>query len=247
MGTIDLLFKKEEITDNLMKNQIAIVFDILLATSTASSMFYNGAKEVIPVLDGEEALKKAKEQTTDDFILVGEYLGRTIEGFHEPIPTLLKNRVKGKRVIFSTTNGTVALKNSWAADAVYAASMLNEETLANHLIAEYGARDYMLVCSGSSNAFNLEDLYGAGSFIANLVQIGKERGISWNMSDAAIAALHFYKGNEENGEALLKASRVGANLVNAGLGDEVTYIMQKNACPVIPKLNGEILTLVETK
>ncbi|MFA8439558.1 2-phosphosulfolactate phosphatase [Pueribacillus sp. YX66] len=247
MATIDLLLKKEEINDNIMKNQIAVVFDILLATSTVSSMFYNGAKEVIPVLDGEEALKKAKEQQTDDYILVGEYLGETIEGFYPPIPTLLTNRVKEKRVIFSTTNGTVALKNSWAADAVYAASMLNEETLANYLMTEYRSRDYMLVCSGSSNAFNLEDLYGAGSFIANLVQIGEKRGLSWYMTDAAIAALHFYEGNRENGETLLKASRVGESLVNKGFGDVVNYIMQKNACPVIPKLNGEVLTLVETK
>lgn len=247
MGTIDLLLKKEEIHDHIMKNQIAVVFDILLATSTASSMFYNGAKEIIPVLDGEEALKTAQEQTSDDYILVGEYLGRTIEGFNEPIPSLLKNKVKDKRVIFSTTNGTVALKNSWAADAVYAASMLNEEIMARYVLTEYGATDYMLVCSGSANAFNLEDLYGAGSFIANLIEIGKERGISWNMSDAAIAALHFYEGNQDNGEALLKASRVGANLVHAGLEDEVAYIMRKNACPVIPKMQGETLTLIEQK
>lgn len=246
MGTIDLLLKKEEINDDLMKNQVAVVFDILLATSTASSMFYHGAKEVIPVLDGEEALKKAEEQTTDDYILVGEYLGRTIEGFHEPIPTLLKHKVKDKRVIFSTTNGTVALKNSWAADAVYAASMLNEEVLANYLISKYGANNFMLVCSGSSNAFNLEDLYGAGSFIENLIRSGDQHGITWNMSDAAIAALHFYKGNEKNGEALLKSSRVGYNLVQKGFGDEVTYIMQKNSCPVIPKLNGESLLVVNS-
>ncbi len=245
LGTIQLLLKKEEIHDAIMKNKIAVVFDILLATSTAASMFYNGAKEVIPVLNQEEALKTAKEQTTDDYILVGEYLGETIAGFHGPIPTLLKNVVRGKRVIFTTTNGTVALKNSRAADAVYAASMLNEEAVAEHLISKYGAKNYVLVCSGSSNQFNLEDLYGAGSFIANLVQFGKERGITWEMSDAAIAALYFYNGNRENGEALLKASRVGQNLVNKGYGDEVAYIMQKNACPVIPKLNGDILTLVE--
>lgn len=245
MRTIDLLLKKEEINNHIMKNQVAVVFDILLATSTAASMFYHGAKEIIPVLDGEEALKTAKEQTRDDYLLVGEYLGQTIEGFHSPIPSLLKDVVNGKRIIFSTTNGTVALKNSWAADAIYAASMLNEKMMVDHLVDQHGESDYMLVCSGSSNTFNLEDLYGAGSFIETLIETGNKKGFKWTLSDAAIAALYFYKGNKENGEALLKASRVGANLVNRGFGDEVSYIMQKNACPVVPKLNDGVLTLVD--
>lgn len=246
MGMIDLLLKKEEISDDKMRNHVAVVFDILLATSTISSMFYNGAESIMPVLDGEEALQRGREQTDDDFILVGEYLGTTIEGFHEPIPSLLKNKVKDKRIIFSTTNGTVALKNSNAADAVYAASMLNEEILAKYLLENYGSQPLMLVCSGSSNEFNLEDLYGAGSFIDTLFRVGEQYGARWNMTDAAVAALHFYKGNQANGERLLKASRVGENLVNAGLGDEVAYIMRKNACPVIPKLNGDLLTLVQS-
>lgn len=246
MGKIDLLLRKEEINDGAMKNQIAVVFDILLATSTISSMFYHGAKEIMPVLDGKEALKKAEEQTEDDdYILVGEYLGRTIEGFLDPIPTSLKQRVKGKRVIFSTTNGTVALKNSWAADAVYAASMLNEKMLAEHLINHYGNRSYMMVCSGSSEQFNLEDLYGAGSFIENLLEQGKKRGISLEMSDAALTALHFYKGNREQGESLLKVCRVGNNLVNKGYPDEIAYILKKNACPVLPRMEGEVLRLVD--
>ncbi|PWA12475.1 2-phosphosulfolactate phosphatase [Pueribacillus theae] len=245
MGKIDLLLKKEEINDNIMNNNIAVVFDILLATSTASAMFYYGAKEIIPVLDGKEALKLAEKQADDNFMLVGEHLGITIEGFLDPIPTRLKDKVKGKRVIFSTTNGTVALKNSWAAKAVYAASILNEEILANHLMNEYGADSYMLVCSGSSEKFNLEDLYGAGSFIENLIQAGETQGIDWEMSDSALAALHFYKGNKENGEQLLKASRVGRKLVNEGHGEDVEYILKKNACPVISRLEGESLRRID--
>lgn len=240
-----MLLKKEEIQEALLKNQVAIVFDILLATSTISSMFYHGAKEIVPVLDKDEALRKAEELSADDAMLVGEYLGQTIDGFFAPIPSLLKDKVKDKRIIFSTTNGTVALKNCKAADEVYAASMLNETALANYLIERYGASNYLLVCSGSSDAFNLEDLYGAGSFIAQLIERGREKNLQWLMTDSALAAFYFYKGNEQNGEKLLKLSRVGQSLVQVGLGDEVTYILQKNACPVIPKLKGEALTVVK--
>lgn len=229
----------------MLKNQIAVVFDILLATSTVSSMFYHGAKEIFPVLDKNEALKKREELNDDDVILVGEYLGRTLDGFLTPIPSLLKDKVKDKRIVFSTTNGTVALKKCYAADQIYAASFLNEAILANYLVERYGASNFLIVCSGSSNAFNLEDLYGAGSFIAKLIEIGQEKNLEWHLTDSAIASLYFYKGNEQQGEKLLKASRVGQSLVKAGFGEEVKYILQKDACPVIPKLQGEVLKVVE--
>src|SRR5690606_1122446 len=136
---------------------------------------------------------KSEELNADDVLQVGEYLGRTIDGFLPPIPSLLKDKVKDKRIIFSTTNGTVALKKCRAAKATYAASFLNEAVLANYLIDRYGESNYLLVCSGSSNAFNLEDLYGAGAFISTLLQIGQEKNMQWQMTDSALASLYFYK------------------------------------------------------
>ncbi len=208
-------------------------------------MFYHGAKEIFPVLDKNEALKKSEELNADDVLLVGEYLGRTIDGFLPPIPSFLKDKVKDKRIVFSTTNGTVALKKCCFADEIYAASFLNEEAVARYLIDCYGARNFLIVCSGSANAFNLEDLYGAGSFISRLLEIGEEKKYEWQLTDSALAALYFYKGNEEHSENLLTLSRVGQSLVKAGFGDEVMYILQKDACPVIPKLQGDVLKVVE--
>lgn len=208
-------------------------------------MFYHGAKEIYPVLDKNEALKKKAKLQAGDVMLVGEYLGKTIDGFFAPIPSLLKDKVKDKRIIFSTTNGTVALKNCCTADEIYAASFLNEAVLANYLVERYGASNFLLVCSGSANAFNLEDLFGAGSFIAELIRIGREKNLEWQLTDSALASLYFYKGNEQRGEKLLTSSKVGQSLVKAGFGDEVKYILQKNACPVIPKLQGEVLKAVE--
>lgn len=247
MARLDLILRKEEITKETVEGNVAVVFDILLATSTISSMLYHGAKEIIPVLNEEEALKEAEKKSHEDVILVGEYRGKTIEGFLEPFPTKLKEKVNGKTVIFTTTNGTVALKNAWAAKAIYAASMLNEETLTNYLVNTYDNQSITLICSGSSGQFNLEDFFGAGSFAKALLAASEKRGVEWELSDAALAALHFYKANEMKGEELLKESRVGKRLINEGYANEVFYTLEKRACPVVPRLDGDVLTMVENE
>lgn len=244
MATLDVLLRKEDINEQSVRGNVTVVFDILLATSTITSMFHHGAQQIMPVMNGEEGLSKKREAAYDDFMLVGEYRGRTIEGFLAPYPTTLKEQVHGRNVIFTTTNGTVALRNSWPSEAVYAGSMLNEEILTDYLVHTYKGQAIMLVCSGSSGQFNLEDFYGVGSFIKALLAAGNRRGVAWELSDAAVTALHFYKANEHKGEELLKKSRVGNKLTNEGHQSEVRYVLQKNACPVIPRLDGDLLKLV---
>jgi len=241
MRKLELCLRKEEIDEDELLGKVAVVFDIFLATSTAAAMLHNGAKEVIPVLNYEDALQKAKEQAAQDHVLVGEYLGRTIEGFLFPFPTRLKERVNGKTVVFSTTNGTVALRKTRSAKAVFAASMLNEGPLTNYLIDTYRDESIVLVCSGSNGKFSLEDFFGAGSFIKTLTDAGLKEGLEWRMSDASLAALHFYQANVENAEELLQQSRVGKSLVEEGFRDELVFTLQKNACPVIPHLDGDTL------
>lgn len=245
MGRVDLLLTKEEINDDLLQNKVAVVLDILLATSTITSLFHQGAKEIIPVSDGAEALKEKQQQVDDNFILTGEYLGSKLDGFLRPSPIHLNNEVNGKRVVFSSTNGTVALKKSKAALASYAASMLNEKVVAKHLVTTYKRKPIVLVCSGSSGEFSLEDFFGAGSFIKALLDESANGNLDWEMSDSAMTAFHFYEGNKGKGEQLLKASRIGTNLINNGFEEEISYIMQKNKCPVIPRLEGRVLKLIE--
>lgn len=82
MRKIHLLLKKEEIDEQkISENKVAVVFDILLATSTITSALEFGAKQVIPVLNGTDAEKIASTMNGEDCVLVGEYQGKTIDGF----------------------------------------------------------------------------------------------------------------------------------------------------------------------
>jgi 2-phosphosulfolactate phosphatase len=231
---VHLLLKKEEIDEEKMQeNKLAVVFDILLATSTVTAALEFGAKEVIPVLNGTEAQLEAQGREEDSFVLVGEYQGKTIDGFLSPNPLELKEKIQGKTVILSTTNGTVALKNSSGANAVYAASILNSQAVANHILKDYKGETIILVCSGSSQEFNVEDFYGAGCFIDCLY---RGKGEEIDLTDSAFAAHQFYINNKEKGQDILKISRVGQMLLQAGFDKEIEFVSQEGFFQSVPRL-----------
>lgn len=234
MMKIHLLLKKEDIDKQKMAdNKIAVVFDVLLATSTITSALEFGAKEVIPVLDGKEAEKEAEGREKDHFVLVGEYQGKTIDGFLSPNPMELREKIEGKSVILSTTNGTVALKNSADAHRVYAASLMNCKAVANHILKDYQGETIVVVCSGSSNEFNIEDFHGAGCFIDCLI---KEYDKEFFLTDSAYAAHRFYHAHNQNSDDILKDSRVGRMLSKHGFDHEIEFVSQQNVFTTVPML-----------
>ncbi|MCZ0853301.1 2-phosphosulfolactate phosphatase, partial [Brevibacillus laterosporus] len=214
---VHVILKKEELLAKKLEGKTVVIFDILLATSTIAAALQQGATEVIPVKNEEEARKKAKTYKPDEIALVGEYGGKTIEGFFEPNPSTLKQHVQNKTVILSTTNGTVAIHNAEKAKHVYAASLLNGEAVASAVCQP--SETVLLVCSGSSGRFCLEDLYGAGYFISCLLRLK-----AFRLTDAAKAALLFYEAYEHSPVEILKQSAVGEMLTQSGFLDEIGFV-----------------------
>lgn len=229
---VHLLMKKEEIDHAQMDEQkIAIVFDVLLATSTITACFDFGATQVLPVMNEQEALQKAKNFAKDEVVLVGEYNGVTIDGFLDPAPLTLKKHVAGKIVILSTTNGTVAIRKSAGAKEVYVASILNGEIISSQVAEKHTEETIMVVCSGSKNRFCLEDFYGAGYFISQLVSGGDD---SIDLTDSARTAMLFYENTKD--QDILRQSRVGKKLETYGFKKELDFINQEGVSPVVPRL-----------
>jgi 2-phosphosulfolactate phosphatase len=245
MPKVHLLLRKEEIDEStLANNKIAVVFDILLATSTITAALSFGAKTVIPVFSGLEAQQVSQLFPSGSYELVGEYEGRTIEGFYSPAPLSLKEMSAGKTLILSTTNGTVAIRKAMTASTLYIGSLLNGQALAKHIRCYHQKETIVAVCAGSSGRFCLEDFYGAGYFIACLLM----NGITVDdLSDSAAAAFFFYKqySTVDGGRMILKSSHVGRWLIAHGLEHEIDYISEQGTMSIIPifqktKWGGEI-------
>ncbi|HSI67926.1 MAG TPA: 2-phosphosulfolactate phosphatase [Planococcus sp. (in: firmicutes)] len=240
MPKLHVLMKKEEIDPFKMGiDKTVVVFDVLLATSTITACFWHGAKEVVPVLDGDEARRHGAMMEPDSFCLVGEYNGRTIDGFLDPNPLQLKQEAYGKTVVLSTTNGTVAIQKSAGAKKVYTASLLNGQAAADKIVADHLEETIVVVCSGSGGEFCMEDLYGAGYFVDCLMKNIKH----WELTDSAKAARIFYHSNQANGEAILKASRVGEMLMRNGFEEEIDFIASQGIMDMVPWLEDGKLVI----
>lgn len=234
---LHVLTKKEELDGVRVPGKVVIVLDILFATTTMVTALAHGAQEVVPVLDEAAARNAATRFPAGSFVLAGELYAETLPGFAHPAPlALLEHGVQGKSVIYSTTNGTVALAQASAAARVYCGALLNARALTEYVLAQHPHETVLIVCAGSGDNFNLEDFYGAGYF----VECFRER--IPDLSDAAKAALALYR-QARAPEALLDC-RVGRMMAERGLAHEVEFACRRDVFPVIPALQDGRLRLV---
>ena len=229
---IHVLGRKEDLDAVRLPGKVVIVLDVLFATSTIVAALGHGAPSVIPALDEAAARAESASHAPGAYVLAGELYAETLPGFAPPTPlALVEHGVAGKHVIYSTTNGTVALHGASAADHVYAAALLNGRAIVDHVLARHPDRTILILCSGSLGNFNLEDFYGAGY----LVQLLAERlGEQADFSDAARVARRLFRSGDP--VATLTDCRVGRMMTERGLAHEIAYAAQLSALAVVPRL-----------
>jgi 2-phosphosulfolactate phosphatase len=235
---VHVLGRREDLDTVRMPGKIAIVLDVLFATSTIVTALAHGARRVIPRVDETAARDEARRHPDGSWVLAGELLAETLPGFATPTPlALVEHGVQDRTVIYSTTNGTVALGDAAGADHVYAAALLNGAATIDHVLATHPDRTLLIVCSGSMGNFNLEDFYGAGYLVELLAQ---RLGEGADYSDAARAARALFRSGAP--APTLADCRVGRMMAARGLAHEVAYAAQLSALPVVAKLSaGEVV------
>jgi 2-phosphosulfolactate phosphatase len=239
MQKIHVLFTKEELDHQRLEGRVVIVLDVLFATTSALTALQAGASAVIPALDAEHARSIAASLAPARTVLSGELDAETLPGFVHPTPlALLRQDLQDRILIYSTTNGTVALHKAQAAAQVYAASLRNAQATIQHVLREHAHSTVLVVCAGSSAQFNLEDFYGAGLLVHGLQQAPGPR----SYSDAALAAALLMQGSDAL--RCLRASRVGRLMTSRGLDAEVDYAAQLHADSGVARLQNGCLVRV---
>ena len=232
---VHVLTRKEELDRVRLPGKVVVVLDIIFATTTMVAALAHGAKEIVPVPD-----EKAARACASDFpgcVLSGELYADTLPGFAHPAPlALVAHGIQGKSVIYSTTNGTVAMTQASGAARVYCGALLNARRLVEHILEQHARETVLIVCSGSGDNFNFEDFYGAGYFVECFLPHVED------LSDAAKAALALYR-HAKAPEALLDC-RVGRMMAARGLAHEVEFACRRDAFPVVPVLDDRRLRLV---
>jgi len=152
-----------------LRDATCVVFDVLRATSTFVTALHHGAKAIVPVSEIAEAL--ALRQKQPDVLLGGERDGVRIRATQTGgIDFDLGNspreytpeKVRGKMIVSTTTNGTRALRACTGAQTVLAASFLNLTATAQ-FIRQLQPAQIVLVCAGTRENIATEDVLAAGA------------------------------------------------------------------------------------
>jgi len=237
---LHVLTRKEELDSVRVQGKVVVVIDVLFATTTMVAALAHGAREVIPVLDEAAARAEDERHARGSCVLAGELYAETLPGFVHPAPlALIAHGVRDRVVVYSTTNGTVAMALAAAARRVYCGALLNARRLAEHILLEHSGDTVLLVCSGSGANFNFEDFYGAGCFVERFVET---LGPAADLSDAARAARTVYR-HSPLPQALLEC-RLGRMMSARGLRHEVEFACRTDAFPVVPALEEGRLRLI---
>ena len=241
-----------------------MVFDVLRATSTFVTALQNGARAVVPVSEISEAL--AWRQKEPAVLLGGERDGVKIRGgltggvdfdLGNSPREYTPEKVRGKTIVSTTTNGTRALRACAGAQTVLAASFLNL-TATVAFIKKLQPVQVVPVCAGTHENTALEDVLAAGALCemlfggARLLASRKANGNtpargdhrSWmaagapslDLSDSAEMARATYAQAKANLAAAVGRSENARRLLGIPeLHDDVSFCLQRDIFPLVVK------------
>ncbi|HHO57911.1 MAG TPA: 2-phosphosulfolactate phosphatase, partial [Oceanithermus profundus] len=142
----------------------ALVVDVIRATTTAAFLLDGGARELVLTAEVAQARAEARRRGA---LLAGERGGLPPEGFdlgNSP-REVHPDRVRGRTVVMTTTNGTrAALRAAGAAERVGLAALVNAGAAVRWAAARGG--DVVLLAAGREGRAALDDAYVLGALVA---------------------------------------------------------------------------------
>jgi 2-phosphosulfolactate phosphatase len=147
-----------------VQDNTVVVVDVLRATSCMTTALAHGITGIIPFADLEEC----RCMKASGCFTAGERNGEKVDGFdlgNSPFE-YMDEKLRGRRVAFTTTNGTQAISKSGGAKEIVIGSFLNLSAVINHL--KNKDNDVLIVCAGWKGRVNLEDTLFAGALVENL-------------------------------------------------------------------------------
>lgn len=238
---IEVIFFVHNQLEDYFFNRSVLVIDVLRATSTIITALANGAKTIIPAASVEEAVKIAKNLERSTYLLCGERHTKVIDGFdlgNSPLE-FSPDKVSGKKIILTSTNGTKVFDYLKKSKNVLIASTLNVSFVTNKM-KEIDS-DWCIICSGRDGFFDSSDAILAGLIIKNLNKEVDEL----ELNDAGeISSLLYekYKGNLLNH---LKNTDHGKILIANGFEKDIDFIAQVDKFPIIANFTNNYIGILK--
>jgi 2-phosphosulfolactate phosphatase len=237
--TLEVLFTPAEfnaLPARDLSGTVCVVFDVLRATSVMVTALDAGAAGLIPVSTIEEAV--ALHRLKPELLLAGERHGLRITAaqsggidflFGNSPREFTAEKVEGRTIVTTTTNGTRALQACRGAAEVVVGAFLNLDAVADRLLAEQ-ERSVVIVCSGTGEEAAYEDTLAAGALCEVLLKTGFEGRV---VDSAQIARAVYLQEQGNLLGAMQRASNGARLLAMPDLKEDVAFCLRRNALPVV--------------
>jgi len=232
-------FSPIEVDPSATLEATAVVIDLIRATSVMVEALASGARAIYPTESTEEAIRLANSLGREDTLLCGERKGLKIEGFdlgNSP-REFTPERVAGRRLVMTTTNGTRAFLAAQNARRVLALSLLNLSATARSVM---DASRLVVVCAGKEDRFALDDALCAGVFLREVLSGRTQAAVE--LDDASRVALALADAFTPD-DAFLRSTAAGAALVAVGLGEDIPWCATRDRHDSVPEMHDRVIQI----
>ena len=222
------LFEKDQHSDS-----IVVIIDVFRASSAICNAFENGAKSIIPV----STVAEAKDYKSKGYLVAAERDGFVLDfaDFGNSPFNFTREKVEGKTIAYSTTNGTGIISQASAAHTIVIGSFLNLGALSKWLIEQ--ERDVLLFCAGWKNRFNIEDTVCAGAYADRLMLSGNFSTIC----DSTLAAIDLWSLASHDLPGYIEKAAQRSRLRDKKLDDCIGFCLTADLSDKIPIIRKGIL------
>ncbi|MGZ3495539.1 MAG: 2-phosphosulfolactate phosphatase [Thermodesulfobacteriota bacterium] len=235
---IDIQLLPSPPDSDTLVDRTVVVIDVLRATSVMVQAISQGALEILPSASAEEAFQMAKVFPRGSILLGGERESKKVPGFdlgNSP-KEYVAERIRGKKLILATTNGTKAFHLISSGKEILVGSFLNIGAVAERCLES--GRDLLIFPSGDEGDFSLEDTICGGMLIELITRKGKK---SISLTDASTSAKTLYQGFKDNLLGAFQLSHHGKELIIRGFEDDLVYCAQIDITNIVPEFKAGVI------
>ena len=243
--TLEVLFAPAEyalMADRDLRETVCVVFDVLRATSTMVTALGRGAAGILPVTEIAEALSVRERQPEvllageRDGVRIGGHLtgGRGFDLGNSP-REFTADRIGGRTIVMTTTNGTRALRACAPAAAVLLGSFLNLGATVEFIERRHPPH-LLLVGSGTLDQAAYEDVLCAGA-LCDLLWPKYGGGA---VADSALIARRLFRLEQNDLPTAFAQSRNGRRLMaRPDLRDDVAFCAQRDLFGLLAEMGKD--------
>jgi 2-phosphosulfolactate phosphatase len=229
------IYHTPELTPTDKVPDCAIAIDVLRATTTIATALNAGAEAVQAFSDMEKLMQVSEQWSPEKRLRAGERGGAMVAGCdlgNSPLDCT-PERVQGRRLFISTTNGTRALQCIENSPVVLAAAFVNRLAAVEYVLAQQ-PETLWLVGSGWEGSFSLEDTACAGAIAHNLLEKLNYPLDELAGNDEVIGAIALYSQWKDQLLELFHHASHGKRLLGLIGHEDLKYCAQTDILDVLP-------------